>query len=230
MVTHTSKTKAPVRRSATPQKLEKGSLDILKNGQIEMVGQSKYRVSSMSSDTYHEVSYKEGLWRCDCRYYTTGHTQCKHIYATRARVIVQETVRQEIKTVVNMPKRQCPKCKSPESNETDSYNSRSGIRPVYRCAKCKYRFVYRPGFMYRQFSDDMITDVLIDAAAGQPPGRIVERLDKMGIKVSERTIQRWIKEYSELIERLTKTLQYNLGDIWSLDEVYIKNYPTNSGV
>ena len=32
------------------------------------------------------------------------------------------------------------------------------------------------------------------------------------------------------MERITKTLHYNLGDKWSLDEAFIKNYPTNSGI
>ena len=229
-MSRTRKSKAKVRRSATLQKLEEGAREILENGKIEVLDKSLYRVSSMSSDAYYEVSYTEGLWGCNCKYFTTGHTQCKHICAVRAMIVARETVAEAIKTEVNVPKIHCRKCGSTNVSVTTTYKSKSGPRPVYRCAERKHRFVFRPGFMYRQYSDDIITDVLIDAASGHPPGRIVERLAKNEIKISERTIQRWVDEYSELIERLTKTLHYNLGDIWSLDELYIKNYPTNSGI
>ena len=224
------KSKVKARRSATLQKLEEGAREILENGQIEVLDKSLYRVSSMSSDAHYEVSYTAGLWGCGCKYYTSGHTQCKHICAVRAMIVARETVAEAIKTEVNIPKIQCRKCESTNLSVTTTYKSKSGTRPVYRCAERKHRFVYRPGFMYRQYSDDTITDVLIDAAAGHPPGRIIERLAKNGIKISERTIQRWTVEYSELMERITKTLHYNLGDKWSLDEVFIKNYPTNSGI
>ena len=224
------KSKAKARRSATRQKLEEGAREILENGKIEMLEQNLYRIDSMSSDVHYEVSYVEGLWRCECKYYTSGHTQCKHIYAARAMAVTREITTQNIKTMIDVPEIRCPKCKLSECYVTTEYKTKSGMRPVYRCTHCKHRFVYRPGFMYKQFPDEVITDILIDAASGHPPGRIVERLAKSGTKIGESTIQRWIDEYSALIEPFTKTLQYQLGDILSLDEVFIKNYPTKSNI
>ena len=68
----------------------------------------------------------------------------------------------------------------------------------------------------------IITDALIDAAAGHPPGGIVERMAKNGIVVSERTIQRWIDGYGRLLDNFSMTLQANVGRVLSIDEVYQK--------
>ena len=138
------------RRSATLQKLEEGAKEILENGQIEVLDKNLYRISSMPSEKHYKVSYAAGLWSCDCKYDTTGHTHCKHICAVRAMIVVRESVVKAIKTEVNKPKIHCPKCGSTDVSVTTTYEAKSETRPVYWCAERKHRFVYRPGFMHRQ--------------------------------------------------------------------------------
>ena len=102
--------------------------------------------------------------------------------------------------------------------------------PVYTCDEpgCKRRFTWRPGFKKRWYSDDAITDALVDAGAGHPPSRIAERMAKGGDGPDERTIRRWIDKYAKIIEEFASTLPYRAGERWSQDEKRLKTHPNGS--
>ena len=108
--------------------------------------------------------------------------------------------------------------------------TRFGETAVYKCGnpECGARFTFRPGFKKKRFSDAVITDVLVDAGLGHHPGRILERMEKNGVKTSDRTIRRWIKEYGEFIERFTATLPHDAGGEWATDEAHLKTHPKGS--
>ena len=230
MVTRSAKCKPRIRHSASLKDLENGARAILKlEGQpVFDLGPSMYLVRSMSTDEYRTVRHLGGLWECDCPYKMAGHAQCKHICAVRMMLKMREkSMGNMSKTHVNAPEIKCPECDGHDFHESTSYETGFGESIVYMCddPECKYRFTYRPGFKKKWFSDAVITDALLDAGAGHPPARIVERMEKNGIDVSERTIRRWIAQYSELVERFTSTLQYTVGDEWSLDEKHLKTHP-----
>ena len=104
----------------------------------------------------------------------------------------------------------------------ETYETRTGVTIRYRYRKCRRRFTFNPGFKGRQFPPSIITGALIGAAAGHLPGRIVERIAKNGIVVSERAIQCWIDEYGSLMDNFSAILQANVGIVRSMDEVYQK--------
>ena len=233
MVTITKKKKHKRKRSIPLKILDERGQKILKEkGPIIDVGISLYLVQSMSTESsYHDVRYLSGVWSCNCAYYRTGHTRCKHICAVRATLLMREEASRIVKTThVETPKIRCPRCKQANFHESTTYDTRRGKATVYLCDNicCKHRFTWRPGFKKKWFSDDMITDVLVDAATGHPPYRIRERLGEKGISISERTIQRWIDEYSVLMEGFASALSYQTGNRWSLDEKYIKTHPDGS--
>ena len=53
-------------------------------------------------------------------------------------------------------------------------------------------------------------------------------MSKNGIRVSERTIRRWIDAYADLMERFASTLRHIVGNRWSLDEKMVKTHPASS--
>ena len=199
-------------------------------GPLIDVGISLYLVPSMSTESsYYDVRYLGGVWSCNCAYYRTGHVQCKHICAVRATLLMREEASRIVKTThVETPKIRCPRRKQASFHESP-YDT-PGKATVYLCDNpcCKHRFTWRPGFKKKWFSDDMITDVLVDAATGHPPYRIRERLGEKGITISERTVQRRIDEYSILMEGFASTFSYQTGNRWSLDEKHLKAHPDYS--
>lgn len=191
------------------------------------MGPSLYLASSIT-ENYHDVRHTGGLWYCDCKYFTSGHATCKHIYAVRIMVMAQNYMNISNTTCVDTPQIQCAHCGSTDFHTTTTYKTRMGKTSVYRCDECRQRFTYRPGFKKRWYSDDLITDVLIDAGSGHLPARIVERLKKNNASVSERTIQRWIDDYGSLVKWFASMLRYNVGKKWSPDEKHIKTHPNGS--
>ena len=230
MVTIGAKKTKSSRRSSKLKVLEQKGAEILSRGGVSEVGSSLYLVSSESKGC-RDVRYVEGLWHCDCPYFTSGHTTCKHICAVRMMILMRDGVRKiEHTTDVGEVEIQCPHCKSTNYHESTTYKTRIGLSIVYRChnLKCWKRFTFRPGFKKRWYSNDTITDALVDAGSGHPPARIAERLKKNDVAVSERTIRRWIDDYADLVAWFASTLQYSVGKQWSLDEKYVKTHPGGS--
>ena len=224
------KTKPRGRHSAKLKVLEQGGAEILSSGGVVEAGPSLYLASSESVG-YRDVRHVGGLWYCDCPYFTSGHTTCRHICAVRMMILMRDGVRKiEHTTDVDVAKTHCPHCKSTDYHESTTYATRIGHSIVYRChnPECRRRFTFRPGFKKRRYGDDTITDALVDAGSGHPPARIAERLKKNGVAVSERTIRRWIDDYADLVERFASTLQYSVGRQWSLDEKHVKTHPGGS--
>lgn len=227
----TRKTKQRKRHPVKLKVLEKRGAEILEKGEVVNVGPSMYLVPSMSTDANHVVRHINGLWSCDCPYFTSGHTRCKHICAVRIRTTIQTgVVRYREDEYVEPPQIRCPDCKMTDFHASTTYTTKIGVTTVYRCdtPNCQKRFTFRPGFKKRWYSDDTITDALIDAGSGHPPARIVERLDKNGIGVCKRTIRRWIDDYVDMVERFASMLNYNVGSTTSVDEVHIKTHPNGS--
>lgn len=232
MVTRTGRQKARKRSGVKLKTLEANGMEILgEKGPVVDAGPSLYLVPSMSSDSYHDVRHLAGIWSCDCPYYVSGHTVCKHICAARATLLVREEAASAMgKTCVEDPQIRCSGCGLADFHESTTYMTRRGEATVYMCdhPPCRKRFTWRPGFEKKWFSDEVITDALIDAGAGHPPARIVERMSKNGVSVDERTIRRWIDEYAELVERFASTLHYAVGGRWSIDEKHLKTHPDGS--
>ena len=224
------KAKPRVRRSSKLRVLEQKGAEILGKGGVVEAGPSLYLVSSESGG-YRDVRHVGGLWYCDCPYFTSGHTTCRHICAVRIMILMRDGVRKIGHTTdVDVVKVHCPHCKSTDHHESTTYATRIGYSIVYRChnPECGGRFTFRPGFKKRWYGNDTITDALVDAGSGHPPARIAERLKKNGVAVSERTIRRWIDDYADLVEGFTSTLQYSVGRQWSLDEKHVRTHPGGS--
>ena len=246
MVTICAERKKHIRRSAPLKTLEKHGAETLKGERpIIEIGQGIYLVPSRSADPQsestdeeheeheeHEVRHRNGLWTCSCPYYMAGHANCSHTCAVRMMLKMQEKAKSAVgkRTYVEVPEIRCPECGKCEFHASTSYPTCFGRTTVYKCdnPECGKRFTFRPGFKKKWFGDNIITDVLVDTGSGHPPGRILERLEKNGIKISERTTRRWIKEYGTLVERFAATLSYDVGGEWSADEKYLKTHPNGS--
>ena len=146
-------------------------------------------------------------------------------------LLIWEEASREVKNArVEVPEIRCAKCKGTDFRESTTYEARRGTVTACRCdgPRRGCRFVWRPGFNGKRFSDEIITDALADAAAGRPSPRIAERMKKNGVTVRARTIRRWIREYSDLMARFAATLPYRTGKWWSMDEKHLKTHPDRS--
>ena len=179
----------------------------------------------------HKVRHRDGLWTCRRPYCMAGHANCSHTCAVRMMIKMRKAKRAVRKrTYVEAPEMGCPECGKCEFRASTRYPTRFGRNTVYKCdnPECGKRFTIRPGFKKELFGDDIIADVLVDAGSGRPPGRMLERLEKNGIRISERAIRRWIKECGTPVERFAATLPYDADGEWSADEKCLETHPNGS--
>ena len=202
--------------------MERG-IEMVKNGDVIKIDHGSYRVSSQSTaNPCYIVKWGGRGWQCECPYHESGHAHCKHICAVIVVRMANDEVAMEVEnTFIETPEVVC-ECGSHELRVCETYETKTGITIRYRCRRCRRRFTFNPGFKGRQYTPRIITDALIDAAAGHPPGRIVERMYKNKIDVCVRTIQRWIDCYGPRLDEFCSTLQADFGGVWSVDEVYLK--------
>ena len=116
------------------------------------MGPSMYLVPSMSIDADYAVRHINGLWSCDCPYFTSGHTRCRHICAVRIKATMQEgVVLCGEGEHVEPPQIKCSDCKTTNVRESTTYKTKIGVTIVYRCnnRQCQKRFTFRPGFKKR---------------------------------------------------------------------------------
>ena len=115
----------------------------------------------------------------------------------------------EIKNArVEVPEIRRAKRKGANFRESATYEARRGTVAVYRRDDPRRgrRFIWMPEFNGKQFSDGIITDALVDAAAGHPSPRMAERMKKNGVTASARAIRRRMREYADLVARFAATL------------------------
>ena len=87
-------------------------------------------------------------------------------------ISMQEKAKRAVRkrTYVEAPEIRCPECGKCEFHASTGYATRFGRTTVYKCdnPECGKRFTFRPEFKKRWFSDNIITDVLVDVGSGHP--------------------------------------------------------------
>ena len=89
------------------------------------MGPSLYLVLPESKG-YRDVRHVGGAWYCDCPYFTSGHTKCKHICAVRMMMLMRNKIKTKPATDVGEVSVQCPHCKSTDYCESTIYKTRIG--------------------------------------------------------------------------------------------------------
>ncbi len=190
-----------------------------KPNQITRIDDTTYTVRSQSSSKVYEVIHTESGWVCSCPDSMYRGVVCKHAHAIeiskRMRAAVQEEVTTTIKVV------DLTKCKFCDSTDIIKKGIKRG-KQQFGCRTCGRRFIQNLGFEKKQASPEHITQAVDLLFSGLSSRKVANTLKMVGITVVHTTIQRWGKQYAELMETFVDKIKPQVGEQWRTDELYLK--------
>lgn len=128
-----------------------------------------------------------------------------------------------IKTV-DMPELAvCHKCKSKKTRYHATRHNKSGDKKIYKCQKCGSYTTPNDGFWKMKYSGEVISAAIELYYSGISFREISSALMRMfGIKVSDVSILKWIRKYSQQVKQFTNMKRPKLSGRWSVDEKFVK--------
>ncbi len=187
---------------------------------------------SVDSQTDSMKSYlvqripKTDIWTCSClnflyRLQTSLSKHCKHITAC---ILLQDRLecRSSIKKI-KLPKI-CQRCDCDIIVKNGYRRVKNGIkRQRYRCKKCNYKFILgEKGFSRVGTEPKYISESLNLVMCGVSYRNVSRHLfATYEVEISHSTIAHWIQKYTQIIYDYVSSLNHELSDVWSMDEMVL---------
>jgi len=119
----------------------------------------------------------------------------------------------------------CPQCSNLKVKKSGVRKNKSGNKQRYECLVCGKRFVDDLAFKGLKADGKTIALALDLFYKGVSQRKIKDTLEQfMGVKVSQPTIHRWIQRFTCLINKYAETLKPQIGDVWHVDELKMKQH------
>ena len=208
--------------------MERG-LRIVERDEIRRMARLWFRVwSQTQADVWYNVWHDGKFWVCECAHNQDGHRVCQHVLA--AFIIAasesQESLDGPEGANLNLPEVWCGNCGCVDYKwrETRTLKRMVGKHERYECNECGVRFTDRPGFVGLHYADWFVLQALRRVANKQSPSTAAQTLweDHM-IRVSGRTIQRWVDKFPKIIEAFARKLKAECGDAATVDEKFFSS-------
>jgi transposase-like protein len=198
------------------------SIELITSNSITQLSQPKFIVRSQSdSNESYEVTWQRKKWCCTCEDFLKHKKACKHIYAVRYYMLLQNLT-SEAKHFKEQPN--CPRCTSSEFviKRGLRYN-KSGPVQRYFCKNCKTKFVSQTAFKGMKNKATAIVSALDLYFRGISLRQLAEHLElTCGIKVSHGTIHNWVKKFVQLVNRYIDMLQAKPSSKWHMDDTLVR--------
>jgi len=113
-------------------------------------------------------------------------------------------------------------CRSETVIKYGKRKNKNHIKQVYLCKSCNKKFVENDGFLYRNYSFEVITialDLYMKGVSLRDTANHIQLV--YGVKPSQSTVLEWVRRYGRVIENYTKKLKPTLGSVWSSDEMQV---------
>ncbi len=167
-----------------------------------------------------------GIWICECadfhyRLRTLDDKHCKHI---KSCILLQNGINKENKIEQISQPQVCPKCNSTTIVKNGYRKLKDGTkRQKHRCNQCKYRFILgENGFSKVSSDPKIISESLNLVMSGMSYRNIARHIETVHqIKISHVSVNNWMKKYTQIIKEYVDSLNPELSDVWSLDEMYL---------
>lgn len=205
-------------------------IQIISEKNIKSITANHYLVESQSQNkTYHirKLSASD-VWTCECadfhyRLRTQDDKNCKHIISCQ---ILQDTIRKEKKIEpANIDAvKACPKCHSTTIKKNGFRKLKDQVRRQrYLCSQCGHRFVLTDSsFMSMRVNPQIITESLNLVMSGVSYRNTARHIYSVhSVEVSHTSVKNWIGKYTYVIKEYVESFYPQLGDVWSLDEMYL---------
>jgi len=199
-----------------------------KTNSIRKISKNHYVVESQNSDTTYNIRKLPNVdvWTCECKDFhfrlrKLDDKHCKHI---KSCILLQDSINTENKIEQTSQPQVCPKCQSSSIVKNGFRKLKNGIqRQKHRCNQCRYRFILgENGFSKVSSDPKIISESLNLVMSGMSYRNIARHIETVHqIKISHVSVNNWIKKYTELIKEYVDSLNPNVSDVWSLDEMYL---------
>lgn len=210
---------------------EERAKTILQKGNPESIDEFTYLVPSQNSERKYKVTHID-TYSCECEDFKRRcqgkNLYCKHIKAIllfekiKAKYEVKPEVEQEIKLIIEQPKKDlCPCCNSENLMKSGKRKTQLGIKQRYECRDCKKRFVLSP--IPKIKGNEKLVCLAMDCYFKGLSYRDISDQFKQfyGLSLSHETIRNWVLKFSQIMEKHSKTIQPNIKGVWNADETLI---------
>ena len=199
-----------------------------KTNSIRMVTKNHYTVESQNSDKTYNVRRlsKSDIWICECddfhyRLRKMDDKHCKHIQAC---IILQDNISIQNKIEKTELPKLCTRCHSTTIKKNGFRTLKNGTkRQKYQCKQCNRKFILGENGFSKVSSDPKIISECLNLVMSGVSYRNVARhiYSTHEIEISFTSVRNWIKKYTYMIKEYVESFYPELGDVWSLDEMYL---------
>lgn len=201
---------------------EKGK-EIAKRHDLIRIRDGYYKVHSQTTKREYNVVKCGESWQCDCPDHIFRHVCCKHIHAVEFSLKIREEVRERTKTVIApITITKCRFCQSDNLIKFGIRHNKSGDIQRFSCEDCHKTFSMNIGFEHMQSNPKAITSAMQLYFTGESLRGVQKFLRLQGVKVSHITIYKWVKKYTNLMNRYLSKIVPQVGDAWRADEIFVK--------
>jgi len=207
----------------------RGYAIIAKGDEPRRISEGVYEVRSQSRSGFYRLTKHNTGWECTCPDYVNRHEEvgdCKHVNALRLWLKAkEETERTDIfeapKTTLSFE--HCRFCNSVDLLRWGYRKTRQGKKPRFKCRTCGKRFVVDEGFLKSRFDPKIVTLCLDMYYKGASFRKITQHVAQFyGLKVTHVAILKWVRKFSELLDKYTTSLTPQLSGVWNCDEMKTK--------
>lgn len=204
----------------------RGYAIIAKGDEPRRISEGVYEVRSQSSVGSYRLTKHNTGWECTCLDYVNRHEEvgdCKHVNALRLWLKAkEETERTDIfeapKTALSFE--HCRFCNSVDLLRWGYRKTKQGKKPRFKCRTCGKRFVVDEGFLKSRFDPKIVTLCLDMYFKGASFRKITQHVAQFyGMKVTHVSILKWVRKFSELLDKYTTSLTPQLSGVWNCDEM-----------
>jgi len=193
------------------------------NVQILRLDDHHYTVKSQTTNRKYDVIAMESGWFCSCDDHKFRKICCKHIHGVEFSIKFREEVREKNKITINeIGYDACPHCKSNKITKHGIRHNKHYDLQRYSCKNCKKRFSFNLGFEKLTVNPKIITSAMQLYFSGESLRGVQKFIKLQGVNVVHSTIYKWIKKYTELMDKYLENITPEVSDTWRADEIYVK--------
>ncbi|MBS3923513.1 MAG: IS1/IS6 family transposase [Nitrosarchaeum sp.] len=193
------------------------------NTKILRVNDNHFQMKSLATNRIYDIYFTSSGLLCNCPDSTYRKVTCKHALAISLSLKLREEVRQRSKVTINpISTIECTFCHGANLKKYGIRKNKSGDIQRFLCVDCTKTFSVNLGFEKMRSNPQTITSALQLYFTGESLRGIQKFLRLQGKQVSHKTIYKWIKKYTKLMQTYLDNIIPQVGDTWRADEVYVK--------
>lgn len=206
---------------------------ILEIGEPSKIDEFTYLVPSQTDERKYKVTHIDA-YSCECEDFKKrcqgNGLYCKHIKAIivfekikNAYEIEGSQVKKDLEMIANVPQSdECPHCQSKQIFKRGTRKTELGEKQIYCCKDCNRRFVLEP-IKHIKGNAKLVCLAMDCYYKGLSYRDISDQFKQFyGLSISHVAVRNWVLKFSKIMDKHTKTMQPNTGNVWNADETMVR--------